>query len=214
MTSEDKLIEKIFAGNRTIELAEVDTLLISLNFNVKRTTHTYLYSKAGHRLSLSAHNKVLHPKAVKELRNLLEDLDLAPLTIPRIYRMIMNKNIEYYLELPYTFELNYDPDHAWFVRVKELPGCTSQGETPDEALTMIKDAMQLWIEDALEEGNTVPEPRPDEEFSGRFNLRVPISLHRKLSQLAEDEGVSLNTLCVTALSQYIGLKQYKAVSVH
>jgi len=116
----------------------------------------------------------------------------------------MNKNTEYYLNLPYTLELSYDPEHAWFIRVKELPGCTSQGDTPDEAVEMIKDAMQLWIQDALEEGSQIPEPRLDDDFSGKFNLRVPVSLHRKLSELADDQGVSLNTMCVTMLSEAVG----------
>lgn len=121
-----------------------------------------------------------------------------------MYMKPMNKNIEYYLNLPYTLELSYDPEQAWFIAVKELPGCTSQGDTPDEAVTMIKDAMQLWIEDALEEGHPIPEPRLDDDFSGKFNLRVPVSLHRKLSELADDQGVSLNTLCVTMLSEAVG----------
>lgn len=116
----------------------------------------------------------------------------------------MEKNIDYYLNLPYTMELIYDPEHDWFIRVKELPGCTSQGETPDEAVLMIKDAMQLWIEDALEQNISIPEPRPEENYSGRFNLRVPTSLHRKLVELADEEGVSLNTLCISALSEAAG----------
>ncbi len=118
----------------------------------------------------------------------------------------MQKTIEYFLDLPYTMELSYDPDHAWFIRVKELPGCTSQGETPDEAVAMVKDAMQLWIEDALEEGETVPEPRPEEEYSGKFNQRVPKSLHSKLVAAADKEGVSLNTFCATVLAEAVGIQ--------
>lgn len=117
----------------------------------------------------------------------------------------MKKNIEYYLNLPYTFELSYDPDHAWFIRVKELPGCTSQGETPDEAVVMIKDAMQLWIEDALEEGEAVPEPRPEEEYSGKFVVRVPKLLHRHLVETSEAEGVSLNQYINVALARALGM---------
>jgi len=76
MTSRDKLIERIRDGNRAVELSEVDALLIFFDFKVKRTTHTYLYSKSGFRITLNAHNKILHPKAVKEVRRLLEDLNL------------------------------------------------------------------------------------------------------------------------------------------
>ena len=104
----------------------------------------------------------------------------------------MEKNINYYLNLPYTIELQQDPEEGWFVRVKELRGCMSQGDTPEEAFEMIRDAMQGWLEIALENGTPIPEPRPEEDYSGKFVVRVPKSLHRKLVEEAEREGVSLN----------------------
>jgi antitoxin HicB len=57
---------------------------------------------------------------------------------------------------------------------------------------MIQEAMQLWLEVALEEGIPIPEPRPEADYSGKFVVRVPRSLHRELVQRAEEEGVSLN----------------------
>ena len=39
----------------------------------------------------------------------------------------MEKTVAYYLSLPYTIELKHDAEDGWFVRVKELPGCMSQG---------------------------------------------------------------------------------------
>ena len=104
----------------------------------------------------------------------------------------MEKNINYYLNLPYTIELQQDPEEGWFIRVKELRGCMSQGDTPEEAFEMIRDAMQGWLEIALENGIIIPEPRPEEDYSGKFVVRVPKSLHRKLVEEAEREGVSLN----------------------
>ena len=41
----------------------------------------------------------------------------------------------------------------------ELPGCRSDGETPQEALENIYDAIQRWIEAAQEMGRAVPQPR-------------------------------------------------------
>ncbi len=41
----------------------------------------------------------------------------------------MKRTIEEYLDLSYTIELQRDPDEGWFVRVRELPGCMSQGGT-------------------------------------------------------------------------------------
>jgi antitoxin HicB len=117
----------------------------------------------------------------------------------------MGKNLDYYLRLPYTRELIPEPEGGWFVRVKELPGCMSQGDSPDEALQMIQEALRAWLEVELENGTAIPEPRADEEFSGKFVVRVPKSLHRKLSDSAEQEGVSLNQFINTALAEAVGI---------
>jgi antitoxin HicB len=69
---------------------------------------------------------------------------------------------------------------------------------------MIQEAMALWLEVALEEGIPIPEPRPDEDYSGKFVVRVPRSLHRELVQRAEQEGVSLNQYINVALAYAAG----------
>jgi len=58
---------------------------------------------------------------------------------------------------------------------------------------MIRDAMRAWIEVALEDGESVPEPRSLDDFSGKFVVRVPRSLHQDLVEAAQHEGVSLNS---------------------
>ena len=116
----------------------------------------------------------------------------------------MEKTVAYYQNLPYTIELKQDAEDGWFVRVKELPGCMSQGDSADEALTMIREAMQGWLTVALEQNMTIPEPQSAEEFSGKFVVRLPRSLHRDLTQRAQEEGVSLNQYVNVALSQFVG----------
>lgn len=69
----------------------------------------------------------------------------------------------------------------------------SAGATSEEALEMIRDAMRAWIEVALEDGESVPEPRSLDDFSGKFVVRVPRSLHQDLVEAAQHEGVSLNS---------------------
>ncbi len=41
----------------------------------------------------------------------------------------------------------------------ELPGCRSDGETPEQALANIYDAITCWIEAADEMGRAIPQPR-------------------------------------------------------
>lgn len=67
------------------------------------------------------------------------------------------RTLEEYLALPYTLEIIPD-DGAWFVRVKELPGCMTEVDEWDEILPMIEDAKRLWIEAALARGRDIPEP--------------------------------------------------------
>lgn len=51
-------------------------------------------------------------------------------------------------------------DGGGFVAVApELPGCRSDGETPEEALRNGYDAVECWIEAALEMGRQIPPPR-------------------------------------------------------
>jgi len=58
----------------------------------------------------------------------------------------------------YTIELHQDPGEGWFARVKELRGCMSQGDTIEEVLAEIEEAQALWLETALEDGGSIPEP--------------------------------------------------------
>ena len=53
-------------------------------------------------------------------------------------------------------------------------------------------------------GQAIPEPAPKEEYSGKFVVRLPRSLHRQLVESAEREGVSLNQLVNVALAQVVG----------
>lgn len=111
-----------------------------------------------------------------------------------------NKGMEYYEGLAYTTEIRHDED-GWFAKVVELPGCMTWADTFADLGPMIEDAKRGWIEDALENGDPVPEPRSDEDYSGKVNLRMPKSLHRDLVRVAEREGVSLNQLMVASLAR-------------
>jgi predicted RNase H-like HicB family nuclease len=48
---------------------------------------------------------------------------------------------------------------AYGVVVPDLPGCTSAGSTTDEALRNAVEAVRLWVEDAIDDGEVLPPPR-------------------------------------------------------
>lgn len=50
-------------------------------------------------------------------------------------------------------------DEAFVAEVPELPGCAAHGSTQESALANANDAVQLWIDTALEFGDPVPEPK-------------------------------------------------------
>ena len=117
------------------------------------------------------------------------------------------KTLEYYQGLQYRIELmrdDSDPSEpVWFAKIFELPGCITEADTAEEATEMIQDAMTAWLETALEAGRAIPEPRPAENYSGKFVVRLPKSLHRELAESAKREGVSLNQLVNVALSREV-----------
>ncbi len=120
----------------------------------------------------------------------------------------MNKTLDYYLSLPYSIELTPDTEAGgWVAAVRELPGCMSQGDTQAEALQMIQDALRGWLEIALEDGKPIPEPRPENDYSGKFVVRVPKSLHRRLAEAAAEDDVSLNHYVTTTLASAVGRKE-------
>jgi antitoxin HicB len=87
--------------------------------------------------------------------------------------------------------------------VVELPGCITQADTFEELGGMIADAQKVWIQSALEDGVEVPEPRR-EDYSGKFLIRMPKSLHREIAEAAERDAVSLNLWVTTQLSKALG----------
>ncbi len=119
----------------------------------------------------------------------------------------ISKDLNYYLNLPYSIEILRDQDEdnpGWVATVKELPGCLTQADSFEELGEMITDAIRSWIEVALENGIPIPEPRLEEDYSGKFVVRLPKSLHRELVELSEKEGVSLNTLVINTLAKLVG----------
>lgn len=56
--------------------------------------------------------------------------------------------------------LYQDEDGVWIAEVPSLPGCGSDGMTEEEALTNVRDAIELWIEDAKAHGEPIPDDYP------------------------------------------------------
>jgi antitoxin HicB len=115
--------------------------------------------------------------------------------------------IEYYLNLSYPITIHVDPEGGYVSEIEDLPGCLAQGETLNEAHELIEVARRMWIKVAYEDGQDIPLPRDNQEYSGKFLMRTPKSLHRKLDRMAVREGVSLNQFVVSTLSEAVGYRE-------
>jgi antitoxin HicB len=78
---------------------------------------------------------------------------------------MMNKKskhptLEYYLGLSYPIQIYPESGGGYTVTIKDLPGCISQRETKEEALTMIEDARIGWLEVSYFHHDPIPEPEP------------------------------------------------------
>ena len=73
----------------------------------------------------------------------------------------MIKNLEYYLNLPWTYSVETEEDDEgtiYIVRVNEWPGVVTDAPTTEEAMVEVKELLALVIESELKAGRTIPEP--------------------------------------------------------
>jgi len=110
------------------------------------------------------------------------------------------KPVEYYLSKNYSFRIKPTEEGGYVANIPDLPGCITQADTIDEVLRNIDDARKLWIEVAYENDIKIPLPREEQEYSGKFVIRLTKSLHRELAERAADEGTSLNQYVLSVLS--------------
>lgn len=52
-----------------------------------------------------------------------------------------------------------DEDQAFIAEVPELPGCSTHGDTYEEAIKNAQEVIELWLENAMAAGKEIPPPR-------------------------------------------------------
>ncbi|MCD8107700.1 MAG: toxin-antitoxin system HicB family antitoxin [Oscillospiraceae bacterium] len=110
--------------------------------------------------------------------------------------------LEEYMKLPYPMVIEEDEvEGGYTVYYPDLPGCVTCTDEADKIIPMAEDAKRAWFEASLESGYTPVLPDSTKSYSGKFALRMPKSLHRKLAEHAKDDGVSMNQYCVYLLTQ-------------
>jgi len=101
----------------------------------------------------------------------------------------------------YTYRVTWSEDDNEYVGLcAEFPSLSWLAKKPEAALKGIRELVEDVVGDMHEEGNAVPEPIACRQFSGKFMVRVPPQVHRKLAIQAAESGVSLNRLASSKLS--------------
>lgn len=112
----------------------------------------------------------------------------------------MPKTLAEYLALPYRLEVIPGEHNEYLVHYPELPGCMTQVQRLEDVPAIAREILTGWLEIALEGGFPIPLPKERPAYGGKVLVRMPRSLHRRLAEQAQREGVSLNQYIVSILS--------------
>ncbi len=100
----------------------------------------------------------------------------------------------------YTGTVQFDADaeifHGEVFGLRDV--VTFQGTTVDELKTAFRDSIDDYLEFCASRHE-----EPDKPFSGKFVLRVETDLHRKLTELSNLEGESLNSWVTLRLREIV-----------
>ena len=102
----------------------------------------------------------------------------------------------------YTYRVTWSEDDNEYVGLcVEIPSLSWLAKTPETALKGIRIVIADTIADMQTAGETIPEPIAGKYYSGKFIVRIPSDVHRKLAIQAAESGISLNRLASSKLSQ-------------
>jgi antitoxin HicB len=95
---------------------------------------------------------------------------------------------------------------GFLVEYPDIPGCMSDGATVEEAIAHGKEALRDTIAVFGEIGRMPPPPAPE---AAQWRQRLPRTLYAKLTQQAENEGVSINSLVTAMIAEALGARLAK-----
>ncbi len=100
----------------------------------------------------------------------------------------------------YTYRITWsDEDNEYVGLCSEFPSLGLLAPTQDEAFKRIRTMVAGVVEDMRGNGEKIPEPIATKNFGGKFEVRVPPDVHRRLAIEAVEEGVSIDRLVSSKL---------------
>jgi len=102
----------------------------------------------------------------------------------------------------YTYRVTWSEEDGEYVGLcTEFPSLSWLASEPEEALQGMRQVVAEVVADLQANGEQIPEPLAVRKYSGRFMVRIPPDLHRRLALEAAESGVSLNRLAADKLSR-------------
>lgn len=112
----------------------------------------------------------------------------------------------------YTYRVTWSAeDEEFLATVAEFPSLSWLAGDPATAIRGLTRVVDDVVADLRKEGEPVPGPLVDRRYSGKFNVRVPESLHRELAIAAAEQGVSLNRIASDRLAHAAVVKPVMTV---
>jgi predicted HicB family RNase H-like nuclease len=101
----------------------------------------------------------------------------------------------------YTYRVTWSEEDGEYVGLcAEFPSLSWLAGTQEAALAGIKDTVSQVIHDMQSTGEVVPQPLATRHYSGKFTVRIPPDVHRKLQIQAAESRISFNRLISSKLS--------------
>ncbi len=101
----------------------------------------------------------------------------------------------------YIYRVIWSEEDKEFVGLcTEFPSLSWLADTQAEALRGINEVVAEVVSDMESNGETIPIPLSDKNFSGNFTVRIPPETHRKLAMQAAESRVSINRLVSVKLA--------------
>ncbi len=106
----------------------------------------------------------------------------------------------------YSYRIIWSEEDQEYVGLcTELPSLSWLSPNQTEAFDGIMKLAASVIQDMEKAGEPIPEPISTKEYSGKFVVRVPPEVHRKLVMEAMGAHVSLNRYLLILFSSRLGL---------
>ena len=101
----------------------------------------------------------------------------------------------------YTYRVSWSEEDQEHVGLcAEFPSLSWLAKTKEKALSGVSSLVENVLKDLVANKEEIPEPLSTKKYSGKFLVRIPPQIHRKLDIEAHESKISLNRLISSKLA--------------